>query len=108
MSTARPKYTPKPHAYELTGVEADLLDQIEKSAKRSYQMATAMRDETDLHIKLLSQAEEQTDSANEALLDGTLRAQQVVEGRADGYGWMYSVICIESVVLLLLIIQGLV
>lgn len=79
-------------------VQDDILDNMSKGLDNLKNMGLAIRDETDLHMKLLDDVENEVDKGNASLKRETARAEHIT--RDTRTCWLYSLICVLLVVLM--------
>lgn len=80
----------------------DLLDTMSKGLEGLKTMGLAIRDETDLHMKLIDDLEEGVDQGNANLKRETARAEHIT--RDTRTCWLYGMICILLAVLIALVV----
>jgi hypothetical protein len=80
----------------------DMLDVMSKGLDNLKNVGLAIRDETDLHMKLLGDLEEGVDQGNANLKRETARAEHIT--RDTKTCWLYATICILLAVLIALVV----
>ena len=81
-----------------------ILDQMSKGLDSLKTIGVAIRDETDLHVRLLDDLEKEVDAGNAGLKRETARAEHITADTKTC--WLYVAICILLLVLVALVRCG--